>query len=584
VPSEKVDGEYGPVVLTRAPFKSMIHARAPRRNVIAVLERQFFQTMPERIRHIFGGIPDETSACAPINDDVIFGLMLQEAARLVLDLEEPDLLLVLDAGTLARLENSDAVLAKAARSVLLCNGADGNALRGAPSPTLPPSGQTTDSLFLLLSSRMSLALFAHEPVVKATATEEYSGGWTVQRSTVLHLAEILFGPGPVGAFAPDAQENPSTERISLVLMRLSMHYAHAVQSREKDMRAEHSELRTVLEILKAISSKRHAHDILFVFVEQVARTVATKRCSVVRVWAGNDYAQVLASHENSALFDQRISLEKYPELRLAIGTGKKVVVNDVHADTLTASLSPAFKEAGIDALVVIPIVCRDLQVGTLLLRAAREGHGFSFREISFLEVIAEAASNALERAQLLETVQLANVRLEGLATTDPLTGLHNRRHFQERMNQEVERAARYGLPLSCLMLDADNFKRVNDTWGHLTGDAVLRGISARMQQCVRRVDFVARYGGEEFVIILPQTGACGAVTEAERMRAAIGDAPIDTLTGPVSMTASIGVAEFDPKRMRTSDDLIGSADNALRRAKQLGKNRVVLADNREGKP
>jgi diguanylate cyclase (GGDEF)-like protein len=112
------------------------------------------------------------------------------------------------------------------------------------------------------------------------------------------------------------------------------------------------------------------------------------------------------------------------------------------------------------------------------------------REISFFEVIAEAASSALEKAQLLEKVQLANARLEYLAITDALTGLYNRRHFQEHMDQEVERALRYGLPLSCLMLDLDNFKKINDTLGHLAGDAVLRGISERMQGCIRRVDLL----------------------------------------------------------------------------------------------
>ena len=536
----------------------------------------------DRVRHVFGGTSGEVSICAPINGDSVFLSLLQEAARLALQQEDTDLLLVCDAGTLARIDNADAVLAKAARTVVLGDRVDGPAVGGGHSGGLVPM-QASDRLFLLLSSGMSLALFACEPH-GGDAGAEYAGGWTVQRSTVLHLAESLVGSERVGAFTAAAPEDPGADRISSALMRLSTLYADAVQVREKDMCAERSELLTVLEILKAISSKRHAHDILFVFVEQVARIVETKRCSIVRIWEGNDYGHVLASHEDAAVCDRRILLEKYPELRLTIETGRKVIVNDAHGDPLTASMSATFKEAGIDALVVIPIVCRDAQVGTLLLRAARQGRGFSFREISFFEVIAEAAASALERAQLLETVQLANARLEHLAVTDALTGLYNRRFLQERIDQEVERAARYALPLSCLMLDVDNFKHVNDTWGHLTGDAVLRGISARMQGCIRRVDLIARYGGEEFVIILPQTGGAGAVTEAERMRAAIGDAPIDTLTGPVAVTASIGAAVFDPKRMRTTDDLIGSADEALQRAKQLGKNRVVLADKREGKP
>ena len=413
---------------------------------------------------------------------------------------------------------------------------------------------------------------------------EYGGGWTVQRSMVLRLAENAIGPEKVGEFQAETPENAAAAWVSSALMRLGMTYADAAQLLDRDMFAGRNELLTVLEILKAIGSKRQTHDILFVFVEQVARIVETTRCSIVRVWEGNDYAHVLASHEDSALFDRKIPLEKYPELCMAIETGRKVVVNDVHDNPLTASLGTTFRDAGIEALAVVPIMNRNFQTGTVLLRAARRGQGFSPREISFLEVVAEAASSALEKAQLFETVQLANARLEYLAITDALTGLYNRRYLQERLEQELERSVRYGLPLSFLMLDVDNFKDVNDTLGHLTGDAVLRDISARMQGCVRRVDLVARFGGEEFAIILPQTGGSGAVAEAERVRIAIGTVPVDTRTGLVSVTASIGVAVFDSNRMRTTEDLIGSADEALRKAKQLGKNRVVLADNMEGKP
>ncbi len=540
--------------------------------------------MLDRVRRVIGGTEGELSVCAPVNDDAMFRLLLLEAARLALQLEDDDLLMVSDAGTLGRLENAEAVKAKAARTVVLGgDGAGGGSAEGrCGSGQLLPM-QQTDRLFLLLSSSMSVALFACEGCGSGGGGREYNGGWTVQRSTVLHLAASLVGSVCVASFVSGTPENPSADRISSALMRLSMLYADAVQVRERDASAERSELLLVLEVLKAISSKRHTHDILFVFVEQVARIVETKRCSIVRVWGSGSHAHVLASHEDSAVCDHKIALDKYPELRLAIHTGKKVVVNDVYADPLTRPMGAAFKEAGIDALVVIPIVCRDLQVGTLLLRAARQGRGFSFREISFFEVIAEAASSALEKAQLLETVQLANARLEHLAVTDALTGLYNRRYFEERIAQEAERAVRYGLPFSVLMADVDNFKQVNDTWGHLTGDAVLRGISVRMQESIRRVDMVARYGGEEFIIVLPQTGGLGAVSEAERMRSAVGNAPIDALTGPVSVTVSIGVAVFDAKQMRTTDDLIGAADGALQRAKQLGKNRVVLAENREGK-
>lgn len=383
-------------------------------------QRESFQIALER----FGHAPcatGEGSVCAPINNEGLFQLLLQEAERIALRLEDTDLLLMSDAATLARLQDTNAVLARAARTMVFQNRADLSAAEKGQDSGELPSFEASDRLFLLLSSSMSLALFAHEPGEKSATAGQYSGGWTVQRSIVLQLAESLVDAEDVGDFLTVTPEHLAADRISAAAMRLSGLYA-------------------------------------------------------------------------------------------------------------------------------------------------------------------ETVSGALERAQLLERLKLANVRLEHLATTDALTGLHNRRHFQERMDHEVERAARYGLPLSFLMLDVDGFKHVNDTRGHLIGDAVLKGISARMQGCTRRVDLIARYGGEEFAIILPQTGGGGAVTEAERLRIAIGGAPIDTVTGPVAVTASIGVAVFDQEWMRTGDDLIGSADEALLRAKQLGKNRVVMADNREGKP
>ena len=509
------------------------------------------------------------AVCAPISDPAVFQQLVDEAADLAACADRSGLLVVADAKTWSGLGCAEALEGTGARISILPE-------RGAGS---------AEHVLLLLSPAISLAIFAVEPAASPAGTgREFRGGWTVQRSAVLRLAGHFLGEVGRADWVPAAEEGAAADCMSAAVMRMSMLYAGTGDRQASGRLAGRGELLTVLEILKAISSKRHTHDILFVFVEQVARVVETRRCSVVRVWDSTDHAHVLASHEDSSVLDRQIALEKYPEVRLALETGKKVVVNDVHADPLTAGVSDMLRGAGIDALVVIPITCRDPEVGTLLLRAARQGGGFSFREISFFEVVAEAASSALEKAQLLESVQRANARLERLAITDALTGLYNRRYFQDRMDQEVERALRYGLPLSCLMADVDNFKKVNDTWGHLTGDAVLRGIAGRLQASSRKVDLIARYGGEEFVVILPQTGGSGAVSEAERMRCAIGDAPIDTLTGPISVTASIGAAVFEPHRMRTANDLVGSADEALHRAKVLGKNRVVLADNMEGRP
>jgi diguanylate cyclase (GGDEF)-like protein len=203
---------------------------------------------------------------------------------------------------------------------------------------------------------------------------------------------------------------------------------------------------------------------------------------------------------------------------------------------------------------------------------------FPLREISFCEIVAGTAANALERSQLFENIQKVNEQLQRLAVTDGLTGLYNHRYFRDRLESEFERARRYMVPLSCLIMDIDNFKKVNDTFGHLQGDSILREIAARTLQTVRKSDIVARYGGEEFVVIMPQTGAEGAKAYADRICREISEGTFEGMPTPGAVTVSVGVAVFDPDRMFDCEALIRVADGALYRAKHEGKNRVIVGE------
>jgi len=225
--------------------------------------------------------------------------------------------------------------------------------------------------------------------------------------------------------------------------------------------------------------------------------------------------------------------------------------------------------------LVIPIVLHDPEVGSLLLRAVRKKAGFTLREINFFEIVTNAAGSALERAQLFESVQQANKTLEKLAVTDGLTGIYNHRYFRERLEEEILRSLRYNVPLSCMLFDIDDFKKCNDTYGHLFGDAVLKEIATRMLQTVRRTDIVARYGGEEFIIIMPQTSLDGAYIQAERIRKVIEEKPFDYVGKSVKITISGGVAEVVQKETLTVEDLLRIADQCLYQAKRNGKNRVI---------
>jgi diguanylate cyclase (GGDEF)-like protein len=166
-----------------------------------------------------------------------------------------------------------------------------------------------------------------------------------------------------------------------------------------------------------------------------------------------------------------------------------------------------------------------------------------------------------------------------------LTGWNNRRYLAVRMNEELARARRDRSQLVCLMLDIDHFKRVNDTWGHAAGDAVLREFAQRIEAQVRASDVAARFGGEEFVVLMPTTSVAAARLLAERIRTAVAAEPVQMPNGEaVTITVSIGIASAQPlpnsNDLKTvGDSLLARADVALYRAKSEGRNRIATEDD-----
>jgi len=193
-------------------------------------------------------------------------------------------------------------------------------------------------------------------------------------------------------------------------------------------------------------------------------------------------------------------------------------------------------------------------------------NGFSKETRSTAEWLASQAAVALDNARLHDIVQRQ-------AITDDLTGLVNRRRFIEALEAEVERARRFDSPLAIVLSDLDNFKQVNDEFGHHGGDVVLRAFADMIRSQARDVDVSGRIGGEEFAILLPDTDRAGAALVAERMRHSLNSVAIAVEDTNLNVAASFGVAELVPGQ--TGDDLLRSADAALYRAKDEGKNRVV---------
>jgi two-component system chemotaxis response regulator CheY len=183
------------------------------------------------------------------------------------------------------------------------------------------------------------------------------------------------------------------------------------------------------------------------------------------------------------------------------------------------------------------------------------------------------------RVKIGERIINLEQRIMKLATTDPLTGVLNRRAFMERMTEEIQRAKRDGAPISLILLDLDHFKKVNDTYGHQTGDLVLQRVTDQLMDRSRAYDFVGRYGGEEFVICVRSTEDIDPQSIAERMRRNIEAQTIVTDQGDQTLriTASFGVGTSRPESDDTLDSLIRRTDKAMYEAKKNGRNRVCVA-------
>jgi diguanylate cyclase (GGDEF)-like protein len=181
-----------------------------------------------------------------------------------------------------------------------------------------------------------------------------------------------------------------------------------------------------------------------------------------------------------------------------------------------------------------------------------------------------------ELKQKTQQLQEMLTRVETLAQLDSLTGLYNRRRAEMFFGMEFKRAVRHELPLSCLVLDIDQFKAVNDTHGHQTGDQVLREMAKIIQQSIREIDTPARWGGEEFIILSPNTLKENALTLGERIRHAVANYRFSGVHNR-QITVSIGIAGIPDPAMKTMEQLIHASDLSMYEAKKSGKNRVVVA-------
>lgn len=198
-----------------------------------------------------------------------------------------------------------------------------------------------------------------------------------------------------------------------------------------------------------------------------------------------------------------------------------------------------------------------------------------------IEEIGAKAEVYLQKQILEEELEARNALLQKMSITDTLTKVYNRRYLRQRLNEEIKKVKRYGYSVSCLMLDIDYFKKINDKYGHQEGDRVLKGLAFLLKKNIRSIDLISRYGGDEMIILFPHTDLKGAHIVAERLRKKVEEYNFGNPKKPLRFTVSMGLVSFDKEDVLGEDSLMRAMDKQLYKAKQTGRNKVCAVAYRE---
>ena len=225
-------------------------------------------------------------------------------------------------------------------------------------------------------------------------------------------------------------------------------------------------------------------------------------------------------------------------------------------------------KATLKSHLTLPLTVEGEILGCLSLNSDQP-NAFDAQDLQFLSVIGYQMAATLKHFQRFSSIK-------NIALYDTLTGLYNRRYFEERLGVEAQKSFYSGTPLSLVMVDIDHFKKINDTFGHTEGDQVLCKISSLLKTSVRKKDTVARYGGEEFILILPEAGLEESFVIAERIRRQVENTSFEVGQAQVNLTLSMGISNFPSHRAKSKEDLVKMADQALYDAKRGGRNKVCI--------
>jgi len=454
-----------------------------------------------------------------------------------------------------------------------------------------------DSMRAVIEHRRTVELHDDDPDLAPTDRESFERwGFTATiDAPLMHGGEVVGVLGLVETREPRRFTPAERELFGQLAVQaaIAINNSHAFRRLEQQNR----QLQSLHEIGNALTSTLVFEEALDVMAREAAEALGVARCIINEVVDGAEALRQLVVFERRPGGGRRSRREMPQGARrsdhLLVAGGP--FVEQASDPALDPAARSEMATRGEKTSLSVPLVYKGVSLGLLRLVETRRERQFSPAELELAAGIGEQAALAFQNARLYRSLQQE-------ADTDGLTGLYNHRRFRERLYEEFVRARRYNLPLTVLMIDIDDFKAINDDYGHLIGDEVLRSVAGTLQRGLRRsIDFAARYGGEEFAVLLPNTPPRedegdapvdvppavagptratphhgGARQVAERIRAEVqASTEHPSLVTPGTVTVSVGVALLTPDMLDASS-LMRAADAALYAAKHAGKNAVVV--------
>lgn len=346
-----------------------------------------------------------------------------------------------------------------------------------------------------------------------------------------------------------SHDSNSKETVESEISKLQSHILNA-KNQIEHLVTMNSNFSTIIDIVKSIAGRTDFSRITETIVKKMLDALSLEICGIV--FLGSE-----SEENNYLILDSSYNEYKMSDFRFKAGVVARML-KTARIDFISGT--PAERSFEYRSVAAAPIALKGTIKSYIYIERDSSLGPFRESEIRFLETLSESIA-----------VIFDNIELMQIATTDTLTKLYSRRHFMNILSKEVEKAGRYSFTTSMIMLDIDHFKEINDTYGHLSGDSILRTLGELLKRTVRSSDYVGRFGGEEFVILLTGTDLEGAFQTAEKIRKACEK---QSVSG-ISFTVSLGVTSFHEDRVKNEKDFIEKCDMALYRAKNLGRNMSV---------